>query len=263
MIGLRQGFGIGDGRVDLHHVGPDRMHALDDVHLVAVLGGIAAERRVGHEADRVHNQRVAVPMADRVAVIGRIGILGMAAAVGEDLPPLLVSLGDDRDLAGREQEFIRVRLAHDSGHAGRHAVRRGRILDLAGLLSGPIGVEFCLIGRRQRRGLRSSGRNRAAEGRLPETAPGDRLPSPARQRGVGLEGRVVGEGRADTTGQQHRRQGCAQGNIKFHSVPRVSVCAAMCWADSKSLGRAPSRRQTNADRILPITRWILPNPSAR
>ena len=49
---------------------------------------LVAEGRVGREADGVDDERVAFPVADRVAVEREIGILGMRAAVGEDLPPL-------------------------------------------------------------------------------------------------------------------------------------------------------------------------------
>ena len=92
--------------------------------------------RVRREADGVDDERAAFPMADRVAVEREIGILGMRAAVREDLPPLRVRLDQDRDLARREQNLDRIRLRHDRRHAVRHAVRRGAVLDLAALRRG-------------------------------------------------------------------------------------------------------------------------------
>src|SRR5262245_17456668 len=88
--GFREQFRIRDRRLHFEPIGLRQAEALDDVHLLAVPQALVAEERIGREADGIDDERVAFPVADRVAVEREIGILGMLAAVREDLPPLRV-----------------------------------------------------------------------------------------------------------------------------------------------------------------------------
>jgi hypothetical protein len=171
-----------DRRFDLEPIRRAKPEALDDAHLLAVSLPLISERRVGREADGIHDERLAFPMPDRVAVEREIGILGMLAAVREDLPPLRVRLDENRHLPRREQHLDRIRLRHDRRHAVRHAVRGRTVLDLAALRGG---LKFRQLGgvfRRERRGLGAAARS-AAEGDFPQAAEirqlRDRLPSVA------------------------------------------------------------------------------------
>ncbi len=77
---------------------------------------------VGVQRDGVDHQGVAFPMADGVAVEGRIRVGLMAAAVGVDAPHLAVGLDGDGHPARRIEEFERIGPGHDPRHAGRKAV---------------------------------------------------------------------------------------------------------------------------------------------
>jgi hypothetical protein len=109
----------------------------------------AAKRGVGREAGGIDDERVALPVPDRVTVEREIGILGMPAPIREDLPPLAVGLDQDRHLARREQYLDRIRLRHDRRHAVRHAVGGGPVLDLAARGRGLVLREPRSIGRRE------------------------------------------------------------------------------------------------------------------
>ena len=102
------------------------------------------------ETHRIHHQGVAVPVPDGVAVVGEIGIVGMRAAVGVNVPNLHVRFGDHGDHARRVQDLDGIWLAHDSRHSGRHAVGLRRIVRRIGLE----GLEHGCILRRERELLR-------------------------------------------------------------------------------------------------------------
>ncbi len=112
---------------------------------------LGRERRIGRKADAIDNQRVAFPAPDGVAIVSEIGIVGVFPSIGVDVADLHIGLDDDGHFTGREQEFDRVRLAHDPRHAGRDTVGRRVVLRRIGL----VGLLHGLVLRRERnrRGL--------------------------------------------------------------------------------------------------------------
>src|SRR2546421_11915175 len=69
-------------------------------------------------------------MANRGSEELRIWIFRQAPAVGIDVADFRIGFDDDSELAGRPEEFHRVRLVHDSGHAGRQTIRRAVVFGL-------------------------------------------------------------------------------------------------------------------------------------
>src|SRR5262249_29679646 len=77
--------------------------ALDDVHLIGVRVSCEIEPEPVVEANGVHDQRIALQPADRVAVPARIRVLGMLAAVQENLSIAV-------DVAFEQEEHMRLGL---------------------------------------------------------------------------------------------------------------------------------------------------------
>src|SRR5262249_14912439 len=62
----------------------DSPEALDDVHRIRVKVTLLTKPGVLYEIGRVDDQCVALPMADRIAIVGRIGTCAMFASIGRD-----------------------------------------------------------------------------------------------------------------------------------------------------------------------------------
>ena len=77
-----------------------QMDALDELHLLAVRHGDAIEPRLVVEVRRLDDERLAFPMADRVAHLRRRQVRPMLAAVRVDLPHEMVVLEDHQHAAG-------------------------------------------------------------------------------------------------------------------------------------------------------------------
>src|SRR5262245_50328712 len=77
--------------------------ALDDVHLLGVRVPSEIEPEPVVEANGVHDQRIALQPADRVAVPARIWVVGMLTAVQENLSIAV-------DVAFEQEEDMRLRL---------------------------------------------------------------------------------------------------------------------------------------------------------
>src|SRR4249919_876660 len=76
----RAGVFRGDLDLEMRHV--RTLHALDDMHLV---GMDRTDLHLVVEADRVHDERVTLPLSDRVALPRRIPVLGMRSPIQENL----------------------------------------------------------------------------------------------------------------------------------------------------------------------------------
>ena len=145
-------------------------------------------RRIPHnrgerrEADRVDHERSAVPTTDGGAVERRIGIRRQRSAVGIDMTHLHVGFADDRHLARREEEFVRIGMAHDRWHPRWQTVGRFRVVEIPG-------VKLALLCRIAWRELRF--RRRCSGGPPSTAADGRRLPD-AGQVWQLCEGRPVG-----------------------------------------------------------------------
>src|SRR6266516_650435 len=104
--------------------------ALGGVQLLRVRVSAEIEPKFVVESDRIDYQRVAFPVSDGVPVPGRIDILGMLAAVHEDLPVAM-------DVSFKQEEDVRWSLhdppgvGGDTRHTRRQAVRLGIVLRLS------------------------------------------------------------------------------------------------------------------------------------
>src|SRR5262245_1915779 len=83
---LRIGAGIGDRGHDLELAELGARIALDGLELLRVRMADEVEPEEVVEPDRLDDERVALPVADRVAVPRRLFVVGMPAAIHEDLP---------------------------------------------------------------------------------------------------------------------------------------------------------------------------------
>jgi hypothetical protein len=82
---------------------------------------LIARGACGRMSDRVDHQGIALPMADRMAVERRFGIVGMRTAVGVDAAqPVAVGFAEHRHASGREQDLHRV---VGDQHPGRMSLR--------------------------------------------------------------------------------------------------------------------------------------------
>src|SRR5216684_3576025 len=107
--GFGQSFRGDDFELDVQYVFVGKVYALDDPHVAVVrhARGLAdGDKGLRANANRVDDERVSLPVADRVAVEGRVRVLGMRTAVGIDpAQPVAVGLSEHGDTAGREQDF--------------------------------------------------------------------------------------------------------------------------------------------------------------
>src|SRR5438552_4805563 len=115
---------IGDRR--LHHERAEvrARVTLHRVQLLAVRVAAEIEPELVIEPDGVDDERLTLVVADRVAVPGRIRIVGVLPAVDEDLPVAVnVAFEQDEDVRRRLQNAQRVRRL--ARHARRQTVRFG------------------------------------------------------------------------------------------------------------------------------------------
>src|SRR2546425_12032903 len=114
-----------DFELDVQYVFVGEVYALDDPHVAVVrhARGLAdGDEGLRANADRVDDERVSLPVADRVAVEGRVRVVGMRTAVGIDpAQPVAVGLSEHRDAAGREQDLHGV-VSYQ--HPARHRLGR-------------------------------------------------------------------------------------------------------------------------------------------
>ena len=101
--------------------------ALDRMQFLGVRRPAEIEPELVVEADRVDDERVAFPMANRVSIPRRIEISGMLASVHEDLTVAVdVALEQQERVRGRLQDSPRIRVA--PRYAGRETVGLGIVL---------------------------------------------------------------------------------------------------------------------------------------
>src|SRR5450631_3295177 len=97
--------GRDDFEVVVQYVLALQVYAFDDAHVTVVRdrrGFANSNEGLRGYADRVHDQRIALPMADRVAVKSRIRVVGMRAAIRVyPAQPVAVGFAKQRDAAGR------------------------------------------------------------------------------------------------------------------------------------------------------------------
>src|SRR5689334_18751865 len=84
--GLRIRAGVGDSGLDLELAELGARIALDGLELFRVRMAHKIEPEKIVEPDRLDHQRVALPVTDRVAVPRGLFVVGMLAAIHEDLP---------------------------------------------------------------------------------------------------------------------------------------------------------------------------------
>ena len=96
---LRVGLGVVERELDLEVAVVLAAEALGDLHLLAAGMAAVVEPALVVEAERLHDERVAVPLAERVAEPRRRALFRVIASVGEDLAVLGEVLEqDDREL---------------------------------------------------------------------------------------------------------------------------------------------------------------------
>src|SRR5438309_3833441 len=118
--GISTGIVNGDLVVQMRRIGTTV--ALDDMQLLGMRVADSIKPKLVVESDRVYDQRVSLPCTSRIAVPGGVQVLGMAAAVHEDLPVgMHVSLDQEDDQLGSLDNLPRKRgHARDArGHATR------------------------------------------------------------------------------------------------------------------------------------------------
>src|ERR1700730_15575564 len=121
--GLGVGLRIIDGMFDYKISPVYAPEALNDMQRFGggKTGGI--DPKLAVEADRIHYQRIPVPTANRIPQPGGVRILGMRAAIHEDLPPKMrPALVNDDDQPGRLDNAERER----SGIRPWHPVRQAQ-----------------------------------------------------------------------------------------------------------------------------------------
>src|SRR5262249_35422024 len=100
--------------------------ALSNVHRVAVVVAVLAEPRAVDEVHDVHNERVAFPACDRVAVVRRVAVLLVRAAHWND------PIGIARDVFIEKDELVR-QLNNASRRANARNARPVTVEDRVGL----------------------------------------------------------------------------------------------------------------------------------
>ena len=125
---VRVRFRIIDRDVDLE---PAEIHAaitLGDFRGARQRAAESIEPSAVLEADRLHDESIALPSADRIAVPRRFRFHGQRPAVREDLSIRGVALVEDHDKPGKLEDFPRRRKSQEAQRAARRAARRNRIV---------------------------------------------------------------------------------------------------------------------------------------
>jgi hypothetical protein len=118
--GRVEGVRIVERDVDLHRLAAiDHPEALDDMQLLGMRGSVSIDERLVVHPDCVDDERVALVMADRLAVPGRLRI-GRMGYVEIDVPDLFVARIDQDDFTGRLVERLKTE-EMKAGNAARHA----------------------------------------------------------------------------------------------------------------------------------------------
>jgi hypothetical protein len=127
-FGVKLGILEGHGPFDIVFV--DLLKALDQMQLIAVLmaGGIEPSAIV--QADRIDDQRVAIPVADGISEPGGVQIFGMAAAIGVDDSEGALILEEDSHHRRRLHDLERHDAGLDSSRRADRQALRERIIDL-------------------------------------------------------------------------------------------------------------------------------------
>src|SRR5262249_43330571 len=121
---------IVDRRLDGQRTQVRTRVAFNRVQLLAVRVTAEVEPELVVEANGIDDQRLALVVADRVTVPRRIRIVGVFAAVDEDLPVAVdVALEEHEDVRWRLQQAHRI--GRQARNAGRQAVRFGIVPRLA------------------------------------------------------------------------------------------------------------------------------------
>src|SRR2546422_8804435 len=146
--GLGIGLGIVNRDPDLQGSNITAPEALGEMQSVAMrVTAIIKPGFIG-EADRVDNQGVALPLADRVSEPGGNAIVGKATAVGEDLAIVNRFVVEDQDDSGRLDDLPRpASYQHRAWHAAWQASRGWPVLPCLAL---PLLVKGCRPGLHRR-----------------------------------------------------------------------------------------------------------------
>ena len=129
------------------------------MQLVAMRAADGVETRVPVESDRIDDERVAIPLGDRVAEPRRIDLLGMLVPERDDVEPG-ADLEEERDVLVVLENLHRVGRVHRSHQPVRHAH--------AGIVAVPDRVVVLHVveaGRREGQFLRSLLQRRVPVGR--------------------------------------------------------------------------------------------------
>src|ERR1700730_4957829 len=120
---LRVGPGVLDGSVDCHRVMVYATHALDNVEIFAVRMAVVIEPSFIVESDRINDEGISLPLANRITPPRGRQILGMLTAVREYFPYEVIILKQHDHLAWTLQNFHRLASYQvDAWHAGRDTV---------------------------------------------------------------------------------------------------------------------------------------------
>src|SRR5262245_26800964 len=107
-----------------------KMEAFSDSRLAGCINTIR-HARFRRDSRRVHYQSLSVPTSDRLSRVGGIGIAGVLATIGIDVPNGGALFHKHGDAARSEQELDAKSKTHDVRHAPRGTARWLR-LSLAG-----------------------------------------------------------------------------------------------------------------------------------
>src|SRR5258706_14715281 len=121
--GLRVSLGIFDRGVDRHRVMVYAPHAFHNVQFLAVWMAVVIEPGFIVESDGVNDERISLPLSDRIAHPCGRQILGMLPAVREDLADEVMVLKQHDHLARALQDFHWLASYQiNAWHAGRKTV---------------------------------------------------------------------------------------------------------------------------------------------
>ena len=189
--------------MDVVHVGP--RPAFDDVQGVAVRVGVLVDPDLlVLEADRIDDQRVALPLADFFAEERRVGVVAVLAAVDRDEAEVAVEV-EERDLVGALQHLE----GQSAGVVARDAADDAQRLGID--RGGEVVLQRRFAGRRQRQLqarqiLRDVAARHGVARALPVAAEIGTSVGHARRR-RGLRGLVVHGGQFLAEGRRRRHHG--------------------------------------------------------
>jgi hypothetical protein len=130
--GLGVGFGVVDGDLDIQVPEVGAAVALGDLAGVGQRAALDVQPSQIAESSGLDHQRVALPVARRVAVPPRVRILGQGPAIGKDLPDACIGFVQDHDHLRSLDHLARLPMVVKLHDPHRQAVRVRIILAVVG-----------------------------------------------------------------------------------------------------------------------------------